>query len=262
MNSSTKQCTEQVKSESICPKRCNLKKRQLQWKEKLTKECFLRVQEQRHHLLWKSRSSKSTGMDSKESMVSAFGQIVSDQMEKMKNLSQTNTQGSSVSNDNDILWNYERSDGNIELDDEEYADLLIKMEQVLYEDIEAEHRERDAALLEDYEEACALEDEYLVAAFEHMRIKDQDNAILCPLCWDGYLNQQKCLISCGNCKVLLDIQNEQIDLQFLQRRLSEVLEEHHEKGCNSKPNFSLECKFDISALYMTCKLCEAFELVL
>ncbi|XP_057824583.1 uncharacterized protein LOC131036657 isoform X4 [Cryptomeria japonica] len=210
------------------PKRCPLKTRPPKWKEKLREICLSRVREDRSQLLHKFRLSSKSAINSKETAVFALEQIVSEELIKVRNSSDGDIKNVILSDKDDAIWDYEPSQSVKKLDNVEYQEILLEMQRLLYDDIEVELKQRDADLLEDYEKACALEDESLAAAFsEHMKIHE-----------------------------------EQVDIEFLRKRLSEVLEEHYSKGCKGQTKFCIESQFNIYALYMQCSMCEAFEIVL
>lgn len=207
------------------PRRC-VKARQSQWKEKLREGCLSRVRENKSQLLWKFRVAREAA-EPKEIAVSAFEQIISDELQKSKQSCHGDSRSAFIPDNDDALWDYEPSEATRKLDKDEYEEILLEMERLLHDDIQAELKQRDAVLLEDYEQTCALEEESVAAAlFEHMKIQ------------------------------------EQVDLPDLQKRLSDVLEEHHGKGCKAQPKFCVESQFEISALFMKCSVCETFELVL
>jgi len=247
--------------ESHHPRRC-IKARRSEWKEKLREGCLSRVRENRHQLLWKIRLAREA-TEPKEIAVSAFEQIISDELQKSKQSCHGDSQSAFIPHNDDALWDYEPSGETRKLDKDEYEEILLEMERLLHDDIQAELKQRDAALLEDYEKTCALEEESVAAAlFEHLKIQEQNGGLFCPICRKGYLNQQRQFIYCECCQLKLDTQNDEVDLQVLQKHLSDVLEEHHGRGCKAQPKFCVESRFEISALFMKCSVCEAFELVL
>ncbi|XP_057824578.1 uncharacterized protein LOC131036657 isoform X1 [Cryptomeria japonica] len=246
------------------PKRCPLKTRPPKWKEKLREICLSRVREDRSQLLHKFRLSSKSAINSKETAVFALEQIVSEELIKVRNSSDGDIKNVILSDKDDAIWDYEPSQSVKKLDNVEYQEILLEMQRLLYDDIEVELKQRDADLLEDYEKACALEDESLAAAFsEHMKIHEEQNGgLLCPICRKEFLKQRSQLIYCECCELKLDIQSDQVDIEFLRKRLSEVLEEHYSKGCKGQTKFCIESQFNIYALYMQCSMCEAFEIVL
>eukprot|EP01018_Ginkgo_biloba_P039566 Gb_40270 [translate_table: standard] len=126
-----------------------------------------------------------------------------------------------------MLWEYEPCDGISELAQEEYEQIMLEMKKILHEDI-PDTKVRDAASIKDSEKASVFEDDSLAAS-----LFDQ-----------------------------LQLQRDQVDLDFVRKRLSEVLKEHHTSGCICQPVFCIDDRLEISALYMQCCACEAFELVL
>ncbi|XP_057824585.1 uncharacterized protein LOC131036657 isoform X5 [Cryptomeria japonica] len=154
------------------PKRCPLKTRPPKWKEKLREICLSRVREDRSQLLHKFRLSSKSAINSKETAVFALEQIVSEELIKVRNSSDGDIKNVILSDKDDAIWDYEPSQSVKKLDNVEYQEILLEMQRLLYDDIEVELKQRD--LLEDYEKACALEDESLAAAFsEHMKIHEE-----------------------------------------------------------------------------------------
>lgn len=249
--------------ESHHPRRCG-KATRSPWKEKFKERCLSRAREDRSKLLWKIRLAREA-TEPKEIAFSAFEQIISDELQKSNQACHGDSQSAFIPDNDDALWDYEPSEASRKLDKNEYEEILLEMEQLLHDDIQAELKQRDAALVEDYEKTCALEEESIAAAlFEHMKIQEQEQngGLFCPICRKGYLNQLRQFIYCDCCQLKLNTQNDQVDLQVLRKHLSDVLEEHHGRGCKAQPRFCVESRFEISALFMRCSVCEAFELVL
>lgn len=244
------------------------------WKEKLKEVCMQRVRQERYQLLWKIRNggqppSMSTVHNSKEVVASAFGCIVADELNKVKQTS-LNGQGPHVDRPNDeasgecdMLWQYDTMALPLpaELADEDYEELMLVMERALYDDLQAELQIQEVKLLEEYEASRAIEDESLSELFEHWQGL-QEGGVLCPLCKARRLQQNKQVITCGCGKFRLDTQDDQVGLEFLQQRLADVHQEHRDSGCHAQPSFSLEDRFGMAALYMTCSICRILEWVL
>lgn len=53
----------------------------------------------------------------------------------------------------------------------------------------------------------------------------------------------------------------QVNLNILQERLAEAHAEHLERGCRLKPKFSVQSVYNLKALYITCEVCNTFEVV-
>lgn len=229
-------------------------------KEKLRQNCLRRVREERALLLWKLRSNgKQPSHPAKEIVESTFRDIVSDELQKIKQPPQSDCQNNSASEGDDILWEY---DGLLEdkSTENESEELLMEMERILYEDLREEMIRRE---LEVYEK----EDDYLAqAVFEHMQLHDnqvgENDTVWCPICKQGELQEAYHLIYCTRCKLRLDLENDKVNLNFLKDRLGEVHEEHLERGCKATPKFYMETVFDLTALYIQCQMCNKFEIVL
>jgi hypothetical protein len=200
---------------------------------------------------------------------SAFEQIVADELLKVKQqngvIQETEFQDGQVvdmeeKDSHDMLWEHDTPDAPTELGDEEYEALMLAMEQALYEDMHAELEGRDAALVEEYETMHSLEDESLAAVVEHWQ-EHEEGGLLCPLCRTRRLQQSQGSIICGCGRFRLDT-NSEVGLEFLQKRLAEVLQEHIDSGCRGQGTFSIQRRFGIGALYMQCPVCDCFQLVL
>ncbi|BBN12359.1 hypothetical protein MPTK1_5g19450 [Marchantia polymorpha subsp. ruderalis] len=202
------------------------------WKEKLKENVVQRVKRERNQLLWDIRlvAAPATANSVTNDIVgSAFEQIVADELLKVKhNEAFQGQDGHDVNtkqDGEDMLWEYDGPDATAELGDEEYEALMLAMEHALYEDLHSERVGREAAILEEYEAAHAFEDESLAAVVEH---------------W----------------------QEHEVGLDYLQRRLAEVLQEHIDSSCRGQATFSIQHRFGIAALYMQCAVCDCFQLVL
>lgn len=240
------------------PTRKSLKTHHPNFIDKLRQNCFRRVREERALLLWKLRSNGRQSSSRKEIVESTFRDIVSDELQKIKQSPPSGCKNNSASEIDDILWEYDGfADTSTESESEE---LLIEMQRLLYEDLREEMIRRE---LEVYEE----EDEYLAqAVYEHMQLNDdqvgKNDKVWCPICKQGELQEAYHLIYCTRCKLRLDLENDKVNLNFLRDRLGEVHEEHLERGCKGTPNFCLETAFDLTALYIKCQICNKFEIVL
>ncbi|CAM6095918.1 unnamed protein product [Calypogeia fissa] len=253
-------------------KRSNVKAWKPQWKDKLKEICLQRVRKERSKLLWDIRltNKHASATSHNDSVGSAFELIVADELQKVKyqngvvqepELKDGQVQGMEQKDGHDMIWEHETPDAPTELGDEEYEALMLAMEHALYEDMHAELEDRDAALVEEYETVHSLEDESLAAVVEHWQ-EHEEGGLLCPLCRTRRLQQSQRSIFCGCGRFQLDTQHEQVGLEFLQRRLAEVLQEHIDSGCRGQGTFSIQRRFGIGALYMQCSVCDCFQLVL
>lgn len=241
------------------PPRESLKTHHSNWKDKLRQNCLRRIREERSHLLWKIRSNQRPSPDKKEIVESAFRDIFSDELQKIKQSPLADCQEMSVSKTDDLLWEYDglHADNSIEIESE---DVLIEMERLLYEELREEMIRRE---LEVYEE----DDDYLArAVFEHMQLDNnqvvKNDKVWCPICKQGELREAYHLIYCSSCGLRLDLENDKVNLDFLKERLGEVHREHLERGCKAAPRFCMETVFDLTALYIQCQTCDTFEVVI
>ncbi|KAG9441650.1 hypothetical protein H6P81_017504 [Aristolochia fimbriata] len=238
------------------------------WKGKLRKKCLERVRANRARLLWKMRRNSSTAEDQKEIMDSEFRTIVSDEMKKIKWSSPNNPLAFPTDDVDDTLWEYDGPNQAHGFTESKFGlfseELLIEMDKVFHEELKAEAIQRELEVLERvYEE----EDTYLAqAVYEQMKLTNEKaegkDPFWCPICKRGELKQNNLLISCTCCKLLLDIQSDKVNLEFLGIRLAEAHTEHLDRGCHATPKFCLDAKFNITALYMYCHSCDTFEIVL
>ncbi|XVF21219.1 hypothetical protein REPUB_Repub12eG0071900 [Reevesia pubescens] len=224
------------------------------WKQKLRENCYKRVREDRTRLLWKMRLPAAQSLNHKEFIKSAFQNIVSDELKKIKDesLESSNT----VSKETDELWEYNGLQGAHQGECEE---ILLEMQRIFYEDLCKEPAGKDQEeRLETWEDE---EDDYLAhAVFEHMQLNDEQvhKQIWCPICKRGELQQNHQLIYCTLCKLQLN-RDDEVNLDILRDRLAEAHADHFERGCRLKPKFWLETKFGLTALYILCQDCSTFE---
>ncbi|XP_062077461.1 uncharacterized protein LOC133782236 isoform X2 [Humulus lupulus] len=233
------------------------------WKHKLRESCFKRVREDRNHLLRKMRgvpSSHAVNLNS-EGLIPAFQKIVSDELKKLKDSSSDDSLKKSTSKCemDDMLWEY---DGLRDAYQGECEEILLEMERIFYEDIKAEPVGKGSEYyVETWEDK---EDEYLAhAVYEHMQLNEKQvhKSIWCPICKQGELQENSYLIYCTLCDLQLK-KGDEVSLELLRARLADVHAEHLDHGCILKPNFCIETRFDITALYFVCTGCSTFEVVI
>lgn len=272
------------------PPRESVKTHHSNWKDKLRQNCLRRIREERSHLLWKIRSNQRPSADKKDIVESAFRDIFSDELQKIKQSPLADCQEMLVSKNDDLLWEYDglHAGNSIEIESE---DVLIEMERLLYKELREETIRRELEVYED-------DDDYLArAVFEHMQLdnnqkgekrenkKEQkqtfslltsrgekfrspgtkvgkNDKVWCPICKQGELLEAYHLIYCTSCGLRLDLENDKVNLDFLKERLGEVHIEHLERGCKATPRFCMETVFDLTALYIQCQTCDTFEVVI
>ncbi|CAI9778650.1 unnamed protein product [Fraxinus pennsylvanica] len=230
------------------------------WKDKLRENCHKRVREDRTRLLWKLRLPKPNDQPRihKDLIKSTFEDIVSDEIRKIKNSSLNSdcgvpTFGTAA---DDLIWEYDGLHRGYQGGCEE---LLLEMQRIFYEDI------RTQKILKEPENFIRTwedeEDEYLArAVYEHMQLNGEQvgKEVWCPVCKQGELQQNHCLIYCYRCGLKLNRVDE-INLDLLRMRLAEAHAEHLDRGCRLKPEFCIETRFELSALYIKCQGCDTFE---
>lgn len=158
------------------PRRPSLKKHvSVNWKEKLRENCYKRVRDERSRLLWKMRlpPSMDESLNQKEFIMSAFEDIVSDELKKLKDSFlndhlKISTTGSDV---DDALWEYDGRESQDASDECEREEILLEMQKIFYEDLRQEPVKREPE--SDYGTWEDEEDEYLArAVYEHMNLND------------------------------------------------------------------------------------------
>ncbi|XP_031476776.1 uncharacterized protein LOC116248236 isoform X2 [Nymphaea colorata] len=206
------------------PRRTLLKTHKPNWKDKLRENCLRRVRRDRERLLWRFRHNEQLSQDM---VTSAFRDIVCDEYQKIRQSTFGISDKISETSGDDPLWEFNSLDVICESNEREYIELMTEMERLLHEDIAAQVIKRDRQLLEDYERIVDDEDKYLAqAVFEHMQLNEK-----------------------------------QVNLDFVRDRLGKVIEEHLDKGCRAKPEFCLETRFGFTALYVKCQHCATFDIV-
>ncbi|KAB2075275.1 hypothetical protein ES319_A07G211800v1 [Gossypium barbadense] len=230
------------------------------WKHKLRENCYKRVREDRTRLLWKMRLPAAQSFNHKEFINTAFQDIVSDELKKIKGspISDCLESSNSVSSAPDELWEYS---GLQDAYQGECEEILLEMQRIFYEDLRREPAGKEPKEgIESWEDE---QDEYLArAVYEHMQLNDEQvqKQIWCPICKRGELQQNQ-LIYCTLCKLQLN-RDDEVNLDVLRDRLAEAHVDHLERGCRLKPKFCLETKFGLTALYILCQDCCTFEIVI
>ncbi|XP_041995747.1 uncharacterized protein LOC121745869 [Salvia splendens] len=232
------------------------------WKNKLRENCFRRVREDRSRLLWKLRlpDVKSQSSNNKDLINSSLQGIVSDELRKIKGSSLDESSAPTCcSATDDMIWEYDGLQTAYAGDCEE---ILLEMQRIFYEDLgRGEIRKEPENLITTWEDE---EDEYLAReVYDHMQLNSDQvtQEVWCPICKQGKLQQNSHHIYCSCCKFELKRDHE-VDLNFLKLRLGEAHTEHLVKGCRLKPEFCVETKFQLTAIYIKCVGCDTFDIVL
>ncbi|KAK9282116.1 hypothetical protein L1049_005028 [Liquidambar formosana] len=232
------------------------------WKDRLRENCYKRVREDRRRLLWKMRLPTDQSMKHKEFIKSAFQDIVSDELKKIKDssLSENSKTSNYALEDDDTLWEF---DGLHNAFQGECEEIMLEMQRIFYEDFRAKPTRRES---EDHIGTWEdEEDEYLArAVYEHMQLSDKQvckKETWCPICKQGALQENSSLIYCTLCELQLNKGNE-VSLDLLQTRLADALAEHLDHGCRLKPKFCIETRFGLTALYILCQDCSTFEVII
>ncbi|XP_019414786.1 PREDICTED: RPA-interacting protein isoform X2 [Lupinus angustifolius] len=236
------------------------------WKQKLRDNCFKRVQQDRAHLLWKLRLPSTNSIPNsnhlQDIVSSAFQDIVSDEIKKMKDSPLDNSFNVPISDCemDDLLWDY---DGLHSTYQGECEEIMLEMQRIFYQDLTSKPVIKDLESgFEIWEDEV---DEHLAkAVFEHMQLnadKVHGEEIWCPICKQGELKEADKLIYCTCCELQLNKDSE-LRLDFLRQRLAEVHSEHLDRGCRLKPSFCIKAEFNLTALYISCEGCDTFEVVI
>ncbi|XP_051134068.1 uncharacterized protein LOC127253491 isoform X1 [Andrographis paniculata] len=230
------------------------------WKQKLRENCFRRTRENRSRLLWKFRlpGAEDQSASHEEDVKSALSGIFSEELKKMKGSSFDGSAAPmSKSVDDDMIWEYDGPHTACPSDCEE---ILLEMQRIFYEELRDEETRKEN-FIRTWEDE---EDEYLSrAVYEHMHLNGDKVAevVWCPICKHGELYENSCDIYCTRCHLRLE-RGDEVDLNLLRLRLAEAHTEHLDRGCRLKPEFCLETKFDLSALYIKCQGCNTLEIVI
>ncbi|GMN64119.1 hypothetical protein TIFTF001_033194 [Ficus carica] len=204
-------------------------------------------------------TSQPINFGSKDFIKSAFKDIVSDELKKLKNSSSDNNTETSTSipDIDDILWEY---DGLHDAYQGECEEILIEMQRIFYGDLRTESARKEP---ENYVETWEdQEDEYLACSiYEKMQLNEKQEVIWCPICKRGELQENQSFISCSLCELQLK-KGDEVNLELLRVRLAEVHADHLDRGCALRPKFCIETRFGITALYILCTGCSTFDIVI
>ncbi|GFQ04186.1 hypothetical protein PHJA_002562500 [Phtheirospermum japonicum] len=230
------------------------------WKDKLRENCFKRVREDRTRLLWKSRLPEAKFSNHEDFIKSTLRDIVSDELRKIKDASPNESPSPLLgTSTDDMIWEYEGLHTAYQGDCEE---MLLEMQRIFYEDLRTkESRKGPENIIVTWEDE---EDEYLSRlVYDHMLLNSDQvmEEVWCPICKEGKLQENGHHIYCSQCKLKLK-KSLEVDLNHLRLRLGEAHTEHLDKGCMLRPEFCVETKFGLTALYIKCQGCNTFEIVL
>ncbi|URD84466.1 alpha/beta hydrolase fold [Musa troglodytarum] len=60
----------------------------------------------------------------------------------------------------------------------------------------------------------------------------------------------------------MNLNDNQLNLNFLKSRLGEVHMDHLNRGCKATPSFCMQAMFNLNALFIQCEVCDTFEIVI
>lgn len=202
-------------------------------KQRIVHQCLQRVQEQRDWLLQRARFARQTGNTS--SIQHDLGTIVSSTMRNIE-------ESSNISQD-------------------EYIELMQRMEQELYEGRNEAHQELDyLSALETQE----IHDMVQTHFPDSQQVK-LPHDILCPICKIAWLREWKGVITCPTGDLHIDVSYEGITLVGLEERLNLVQEKHATSGClEGGLHFQQQGPDDptLHSLIASCPRCQLWEVVL
>ncbi|KAH6814160.1 RPA-interacting protein A [Perilla frutescens var. frutescens] len=232
------------------------------WKSKLRENCFRRVREDRSRLLWKLRlpDPKDPSSKNEDLINSTLQNIVSDELRKIKEISLDGTSAPKGCNaTDDMIWEY----AGLQTAYEGYCEeILLEMQRIFYEDLgSGESRTEPENFITTWEDE---EDEYLARlVYDHMQLNSDQvtQEVWCLICKQGKLHENIHHIYCSQCKFKLK-RGHEVDLSSLRLRLGEAHAEHLDIGCRQRPEFCIETKFELTALYIKCQGCDTFDIVL
>ena len=166
-------------------------------------------------------------------------------------------------------------------------DLMQFLEATLYEELQRkgmhqsvnmpliDHKSlmiAEAATLQYYEHACALEQAEVDAAVAEMygeeshagtvEIDGGQSQVLCPQCKKNWLVQADGgRVFLCQCKFRLNVQHDGVSPEFLQQRLSEAYQQHKSSTCSHEPRFQVQNQFGAEVLCILCEPCGHFMVV-
>ncbi|MCO5577402.1 hypothetical protein L7F22_031234 [Adiantum nelumboides] len=225
----------------------------------LRENCLQRVKKSRSQILWRIRLGGEVLPISREEVSLAFSDILVNEIDRLRQ--RTNGEPPHAQTDPDaMLWEYQPSEAPSESGNDDYEELMIAMQNILYEDLRNESKIKESLLLEEFEKSCEQENRAFSVMLEQLQNIEEDG-VICPICRAGKLQQNQHFIFCSCGHLRLDVQHEKVNLEFLRERLEELLQQHQDSGCKSQPVFCTDNRFSMTALYMQCSSCEIFELV-
>ncbi|PIA25136.1 hypothetical protein AQUCO_12500033v1 [Aquilegia coerulea] len=194
----------------------------INWKHKLRDNCFNRIQADRNRLLWKLRTSSSP--PSLTSLPYNNKDFMQCTFQHIVS-DELNKLKNSDTGDVDI-WEYDAFQNN---SDTEREDILIQMQRFFYQDLTATQHSTNTTEQDDYEGTW----------------EEEEDDYLAKLAFDQ-----------------LQLNTDQVNVEFLRVRLAEAHSDHLERGCMLAPKFCMETRFNLTALYIQCAACSIFEIVL
>lgn len=209
--------------------------------------------------MWKIRSAGKSSHMPQESALSDFGHKVTDGVDWMSKENGGLNSYAGIDY-NGMLWEYKQCETLSEMTEEEHEELMVAMENILFEGTEIETQEKGAALFEDFKNSFVQENISLLNSRSQFQIRE--DGLLCPICKIGHLHQIQGLIYCNCGHLRVEVGTEKGNVEFLRGRLEEISKQHLDLGCKNHPVFCMDNRFSVTALYMQCSSCDMFELVL
>ncbi|MCO5578290.1 hypothetical protein L7F22_032130 [Adiantum nelumboides] len=134
----------------------------------LRENCLQRVKKSRSQLLWRIRLGGEVLPISREEASLAFSDILVDEIDRLRQ--RTNGEPPHAQTDPDaMLWEYQPSEALLESGNDDYEELMIAMQNILYEDLRNESKSKESLLLEEFEKSCEQEDRAFSVMLEQLQ---------------------------------------------------------------------------------------------
>lgn len=145
--------------------------------------------------------------------------------------------------------------------DIEFGSLDFNIDQVLdmFEDIQAELRQEELRMLEEYEsyeKSLQVEEQSLCSALDKLSTAE----VVCPMCKKCNLLSNKSVIFCS-CGLRINTEQDCLTLVNVKQMLESGLEAHAQ-GCQCEPVFTVVSETETTNLLMTCPDCDWMSVVI
>lgn len=215
-------------------------------RQKVMEACLRKVKANRHSLV----SSMRAGGLTPASFRSEIGKLVNYEWSTMENGAGVAPNSAMHVVDPDYQGLRQE-----ELEEAEYAETIIALEQAFLEDI---RREEQSLVDQYFEEVRRFEEEQIQDAIDrYVPEEEGEEAVWCPICRRGQLKQSHRIIFCSHqpCGLRLDTKQDEVNLSYVRHRLGETITQHSQR-CGAGPGFALRQE-PLSGTVMLCMACEA-----